>query len=219
VTLDQIKGLFDKDLIKFGDASRKVLFVEVADPSCPYCHAAGGLDKEVNNLLGPTFKLSTDGGSYVAPVAEMKKLVDSGVASFVYIYFPGHGNGEMGAKALYCANEKGDFWKVHDLLMSQAGYQIMNGYDASQQPTKGPIVKNDKTQSGALANFLKSAVDPNFLKSCLDSGKYDARLTSDQSLSTSLGVQGTPGFFVNASSYPGAYNYTDMKATVDAALK
>jgi protein-disulfide isomerase len=125
----------------------------------------------------------------------------------------------MGMKALYCANEKGKFWDAHDLLMSQAGYEIMNGYDATQQPSKGPIVKNDKTQSGAMAEFLKSTVDPSFLKSCLDSGKYDQRLASDQAIAVSLGIQGTPGFFVNATSYPGAYNYTDIKPTVDAALK
>ena len=70
-----------------------------------------------------------------------------------------------------------------------------------------------------LADFLKSVIDPNFTKSCLDSGKYDARLQSDQSLATSLGIQGTPTFYVNATSFPGAYNYTDMKSAVDSALK
>ncbi len=207
VNLDAIKGLFSKDLVKFGDASRKVLFVEVGDPSCPYCNAAAG-ENHTSTPVGANFKLVADGGTYTAPVAEMRKLVDAGKASFIYIFYPGHGNGEMGMKSLYCANEKGKFWAVHDLLMSDAGYNLMNN-----------TVKNDKTQSGVIANFLKSAVDPGFLKSCLDSGKYDARLTSDQSLATSLGIQGTPGFFINATSYPGAYNWTDMKATVDTALK
>lgn len=219
VTLDAIKGLFSKDIIKLGDANRKVLFVEIGDPSCPYCHAASGLDPEVSAQMGATFQLPSQGGSYDSPVLEMRKLVDAGKAAFTYIYYPGHGNGEMGMKALYCANEKGKFWEAHDLIMSQAGYELMNGYDAKQQPTKGAVVKNDKTQSAAMADFLKSAVDSSFLKSCLDSGKYDAQLASDQSLAVSLGVQGTPGFFVNATSFPGAYNWTDMKATVDSALK
>jgi len=219
VSLDTIKGLFSKDIIKFGDANKKVLFVEVGDPSCPFCHAAAGLDPEVSSAMGANFKLISQGGPYDSPIQEMKKLVDSGKAAFTYIFFPGHGNGEMGMKAMYCANEQGKFWGVHDLLMSQAGYEIMNGYDAAQQATKGPIVKNDKTKSGDMANFLKSAIDPNFLKSCLDSGKYDAQLASDQALATSIGIQGTPGFFVNATSFPGAYNWTDMKSVVDAALK
>jgi protein-disulfide isomerase len=211
VTLDTIKGLFSKDLVKMGDASRKVLFVEIADPSCPYCQAAAGLNAKLNEQIDPTnnsFKLVSDGGKYDPPVIEMRKLVDAGKASFVYVYYPGHGNGEMGMKALYCANEKGKFWNVSDLLMSDAGYTLMN-----------TTVQNDKTKSGTVADFLKGAIDPTFMKSCLDSGKYDARLASDQVVAKSLGVQGTPGFFVNATSFAGAYNYTDMKSAVDAALK
>ena len=219
VSLDTIKGLFSGKYISFGDANRKVLFVEVADPSCPYCHVAGGEDGALNKAMGAQFTLTADGGTYDAPVPEMKKLVDAGKASFVYIYSPGHGNGEMGARALYCAQEKGKFWQVHDLMMSEKGYEIQNGTDASQQPTTGPIVKNDKTKAGDLANFLKDAIDPNFMKDCLSNGKYDSRLTSDTAEATALGIQGTPGFFVNTTNYAGAYSWTDMKSTVDAALQ
>ncbi|HUC95214.1 MAG TPA: thioredoxin domain-containing protein [Candidatus Saccharimonadales bacterium] len=128
VTMDQIKALWSKDLVKFGDANRKVLFVEMADPSCPFCHAADGQNHTIyKSLGGTTFQLQADGGSYVSPTVEMKKLVDSGEASYVYIYYPGHGNGEMGMKALYCANEQGKFWEAHALIMSDAGYTLMNG--------------------------------------------------------------------------------------------
>lgn len=208
VSLDTIKGLFDKDLIKFGDVNRKILFVEIADPSCPYCAAADGKNHSIYTSIGENFRLIADGGQYVAPGPEMKKLVDSGQASYVYIYYPGHGNGEMGMKALYCANEKGKFWEAHDLIMSDAGYTLVN-----------TTVKNDKTKSGTVADFLGSVIDPGFMKSCLDSGKYDERLQSDQSLATSLGFKGTPTFYINATSFPGAYNYTDMKSAVDSALQ
>jgi protein-disulfide isomerase len=208
VSLNTIKDLFDKDTIKFGDKSKKVLFVEVSDPSCPYCHIASGLNPTLNAQVGANFKMVKDGGTYLAPVPEIKKLVEAGSASFVWIYSPGHGNGEMGTKALYCANEKGKYWEAHDLLMTAKGYDLLN-----------TTVKNDKTKSGDLAAFLKNAIDPTFLKECLDSGKYDARLTSDQQLAVSLGVQGTPGFYVNTTNFAGAYSYTDMKSVVDAALK
>lgn len=114
----------------------------------------------------------------------------------------------MGMKALYCANEKGKFWQAHDLIMSDKGYDLMNN-----------TVKNDKTQSATMADFLKGAVDPGFLKSCLDSGKYDSWLSADQTLAGTLGVQGTPGFYVNDKNFPGAYNWTDMKSAVDSALQ
>jgi protein-disulfide isomerase len=208
VSIDTIKGLFSKDLLKFGDGNRKVLFVEIADPSCPYCHAADGANHSIYKSLGATFQLKADGGTYVAPVTEMKKLVDEGKASYTYIYYPGHGNGEMGMKALYCANEKGKFWEARELIMNDAGYTLMN-----------TTVQNDKTKSGVVADFLKSAVDASFMKTCLDSGKYDARLTSDMEVAGELGVQGTPGFFVNSTSFPGAYGYSSMEEVVKTALK
>ncbi len=206
VSMDTIRGLFDKDVIKFGSKDSKLIFVEVSDTSCPFCGIASGKNPELNNS-NPRFKLVKDGGTYKAPVEEMKKLLDEGKASFVYIYFPGHGAGEMGAKALYCAYEMDKFWQVHDLLMSSAGYNLLNDK-----------VQNDKTKSGELSQFLKSVVDVAKMKSCLDSGKYDSRLASDMSLASSLGVQGTPGFFVNDTRFDGAYSFSDMEPVVKAAL-
>lgn len=207
VSLAQIKELFGKDVIKIGDANRKIIFTEIADPSCPYCSIASGQNSELNNQQ-PQFKMVKDGGTYLPPVPEMKKLVDQGQASFIYIYFPGHGAGEMGAKALYCAHEKGKFWPVHDALMTNKGYELINN-----------TVKNDKAQAGALATFLGSAFPEADMKTCLESGKYDQRLADDIVIARNLGVQGTPGFFVNETPYSGAYSYKDMQSTVDAALK
>lgn len=208
VGIEQVKDAFGKSLIKFGDVNKKLVLLEIADPSCPYCHVAGGFDGELNKQIGDRFKLVSDGGTYVAPVPEMKKLVDSGKASFAYIYMPGHGNGEMGTKALYCAFTTGKFWEVHDKLMTNDGYNLMNN-----------TVKNDKTKSQDVADFLKSVYDPVAMKSCIDSGKYDAQLQSDIGLASNLGVQGTPGFFVNATNFAGAYSFKDMQSAVDTGLK
>lgn len=201
VAIETIKDLFNKDLIKFGNADSKVLFVEVSDPSCPFCHIAGGN----NETLLKSFDKD---GTYVPPVPEMRKLVEAGKASFVLIYTPGHGAGEMGMKALYCAYEQNKFWQADALIMSDAGYTLLND-----------VVKNDKTQSQKIADLLKGVLDANTLKACLDSGKYDARLTSDQQLAASLGVTGTPGFFINATNFAGAYSYKDMESVVTEALK
>lgn len=209
VSLDTIKGLFSQNLIKFGDANRKALFVEVGDPSCPFCHVADGADPTTAAQVGDQFKYVSAGGTYIPPVPEMKKLVDSGQASYAFVYFPGHGNGEMGAKALFCAFDQGKFWEAHALIMSSAGYDLQNN-----------TVKNDKTKSQAVADFLSSVVDAKTLKSCLDSGKYDARLTDEQNVASgTLGVNGTPGFFVNSTNFAGAYSWKDMQSVVDAALK
>jgi protein-disulfide isomerase len=208
VDLETIKGVFGKNVIKFGDANRKLLFVEVSDPSCPYCHIAGGDDPEIAEEVGTQFKYKESGGDYVPPVSEMRKLMESGDASFAIVYYPGHANGEMGMKALYCAFDVGKFWEAHDLIMSKEGYTLQN-----------TTVKNDKTKSQEVADFLKTVTDPTQMKTCLDSGKYDSRLTDEQALAGTLAIQGTPGFFINATRFDGAYSWTDMKSTVDAALK
>ena len=208
VTQDQLKTLFDNEVIKFGDKDSKLILVEVADPSCPYCHVAAGLNPELNAQVGDRFKLVSDGGTYLAPVPEIRKLVDEGKASFVYIYQNGHGNGEMGQKALYCAYDQEKFWEAQDLLMTNEGYNLLNN-----------TVKNDKAQAQKLADFLKSAVNATELKSCLESGKYDERLVNEKALANSLGAGGTPAFFINTQVFSGAYSWSDMKSAADAALQ
>lgn len=208
IDLKTVKGVFDKNVVKFGDNNKKVLIVEMSDPSCPYCHVAGGNDAKLAAQVGSQFKYVSDGGTYTPPVPEIKKLVDAGKAAYAFIYFPGHGNGEMGTKALYCANDLGKFWEVHSLLYSNAGYTMLND-----------TIKNDKTKSGQLTDFLKSAADAKKIKECLDSGKYDQRLADDQALAGTLSVAGTPDFLVNDKRFDGAYNWTDMKSAVDSFLK
>lgn len=203
VTQDQIKSLFDGKNITFGDKNKKLVFVEFSDPSCPFCHVAAGKNGALNKQMGTQFVLKADGGTYVAPVPEMKKLVDQGKASYVWIYANGHGNGEVATRALYCAQEKGKFWEVHDLLMSEAGYTLINN-----------TVKNDKSQAGVLADFLKKAIDPGFMKSCVEGNKYDDRLTVDMTTAQKFGFNGTPSFFVNTQNFAGAYSYTEMENVV-----
>lgn len=208
ITISQIKDAFNKSFIKFGDVNKKLIAIEISDPSCPYCQAAAGQNGALNKQMGSQFTLVADGGTYVAPVAEIEKLVNSGKAAFSWVYYPGHGAGEMGTKAMYCAFEKGKFWEVHNLIMNEKGYDLLNN-----------TVKNDKTKSGDIADFLAPVFDPTAMKECLDSGKYDSRLKDDMAIATSLNVQGTPGFFLNTTNYPGAVPFSAMEATVNSALK
>ncbi len=207
ITLDQVKNALKKSVVKFGDQNSKLTVIEIADPSCPYCSAAAGLNPALNKQMGAQFTLVADGGTYVAPVPELEKLAKDGKAAFAWIYAPGHGNGEMGTKALYCAFEKNKFWEAHDLLMSTNGYDLLNNK-----------VKNDKTKSGDVADFLQAAVDSSFMKQCLDSGKYDSKLNDDVALAGSLGISGTPGFLVNTTPFRGAYSYKEMESAVKTAL-
>ncbi len=208
ISIGKVKALFSKGYMNFGNANNKLLFVEVTDPSCPFCHVAGGQDPETSKSINSRFQYVSDGGSYDPPVTEMKKLVDTGKASMVFLYSPGHGNGELAAQALYCAYEKGQFWPVHDRLMSNAGYNTINN-----------DVRNDTTKIPVLVDFLSQQIDSNFLSSCLTSGKYASMLKRDEQVSQSLGYQGTPYFLINTTTFNGAYDWGSMSSVVNKALQ
>lgn len=203
VSLDQIKSAFDKAVVKFGKSDAKIVFIEAADPSCPFCHIAAGKNSELAKQVGDRFTYISDGGTYIPPVPEMKKLVDQGKASYAFIYRNGHGNGEMGTKALYCAQDQGKFWQVHDKIYSNAGYDLLN-----------KTVLNDKTKSKELTDFLKEVVDATKLRECIDSGKYDSKLAEDEKVAGDLGITGTPGYYINTKNFEGAYSWNDMKSSL-----
>lgn len=203
VSLDQIKKLFSKGNIVFGNKNSKNLFVMVSDPSCPYCHIAAGENSQLNQEAGEQFLLEQDGGTYIAPVVKMRELVEQGKAGFVWLYQNGHNNGEMATKALYCAYDQGKFWEAHDLIMSNEGYTLIN-----------EVVMNNPEKATELINFLSPVLNADKLQSCLDSGKYDQKLNEDMQLAASLGVSGTPGFFVNTTNFAGAYSWTQMESSL-----
>ena len=203
VDLEKIKDKFDGKHITFGKPNAKVLITEISDPSCPFCHIAAGLHPELNNGSAQ-FKMKADGGSYEPPVLEIKKLVDEGKASFIFLYAPGHGNGEVGTQAMYCAYEQDKFWEAHDKLMTKAGYDLLND-----------VVKNDLTQANKVVELIGSSVDSRKLQSCLDSKKYAGQAAEDTAFVQSLGFGATPTFFVNSTVVEGAQSWSAFKPTVD----
>lgn len=206
VSIDKIKPLFADGYIHFGDNKNKVLIVEITDPSCPYCHIAGGHNPELSKQAN--FQYVTDGGQYNPPVTGIRQLVDEGKASLAILYGTGHGNGRLGMEALYCAFEKGDFWPVHDKLMTNESYTLLND-----------TVKNDRAQSQKLVDFLADVTDAGAMKSCLDSAKYESKLTRDeQEIDPGLSFQGTPHFVVNDKIVNGAHDFKDIKSIVDPLL-
>ncbi len=192
------------DRIVLGNKNAKNVIIEISDPSCPYCHFAAGLNTDLVAQSGlKQFQTTANGGNYVAPVPEIKKLVESGDVAFVYTFGNGHGNGELAMQALYCAYEQGTFWGVHDKLMTGPAYTLIND-----------TVKNDPKQSSVLTKFLADVTDSAAMQSCLDSQKHAASVARDISENSELSFAGTPHFVVNGKIFRGAVDFSSIKPEI-----
>lgn len=187
--------------VKVGDApvkgpeNAKVTIVVFSDPSCPFCAAAAGASKY-------TAMMQQRSPGWEAPVPNIiKNYVDTGKARIAFKYFPGHGKGEYAMKLMWCANEQGKFWQIHDLMF--------NNQDQMESGDTGTMNANAKNVAG---------INGNKLDACLNSGKYDSKLSSDTKEGEAAGVSGTPAFFINGKLIEGAQPYSAFKTVIDQAL-
>ncbi|GEM_PF-486431 len=76
------------------------------------------------------------------------------------------------------------------------------------------------TVSNALIAYAKKlGMNQNQFKQCLTSGKYKDKVNKDTALGSSLGVRGTPGFFINGVFLGGAYPFEQFKEIIDKQLE
>lgn len=111
---------------------------------------------------------------------------------------PMHPYAEKAAEASRCAGEQGQFWPYHDRLFTGDAESLS---DARLRSTAADL----KLDSG---KFDK----------CLDSGKEQAAVAKDFDQGKSLGITGTPSFFINGYYISGAVSYDQLRELVDQQL-
>ncbi|MEK7138387.1 MAG: DsbA family protein [Patescibacteria group bacterium] len=135
-----------------------------------------------------------------------------GQVAWVYRHFPIdsiHSKADKEAEAVECAAELGgeeSFWKLTDKIFEVTPSN--NGLNLQDLP------------SLALAVGLNQAK----FTTCLDSGKYKAKVESQYQSGIDAGVTGTPGNFVvnekgDAWTLPGAVPFESVKSVIDQALR
>ena len=133
-----------------------------------------------------------------------EKYIKTGKARLVYKDFPLnsiHLNAQKAAEAARCVEEqKKDegYFKMHDLLFK------------NQQELS---VENYKKWARSLG-----VVGTKFDK-CLEDGKFEGAVLNDFVYGQSLGVTGTPAFFINGKLISGAQPYSVFEQMIDAALE
>ena len=131
---------------------------------------------------------------------ELKKLQAEfgGRLSFVYKDFPlpMHPRAEKAAEAARCAGAQGKFLEFHDLIFS------------SKQLELAQLKEHARTLQLDTISFNK----------CLDSGEQAAAVQKDLAEGQSLGLSGTPSFFLNGRFFSGAVDYAAMREMVEREL-
>jgi protein-disulfide isomerase len=129
--------------------------------------------------------------------------IDSGKVRLVYRDFPLssiHPEAQNAAESAECARDQGKFWEYHDILFE-------NRLDWSG-------VGDAKFKQYAADLGL----DTNTFDECLDSDKYNNEVLDDLNDGGSVGVSGTPTFFINGKKLVGAQPFTAFEAAIEEEL-
>lgn len=118
----------------------------------------------------------------------------------IYKDFPlgGQIQSEPAAVAARCAAKSGKFWEYHDELYKNQG-------------SLGPDL------FGQLADRLSLPKDD--WKKCTQDNQTRESVKKDQGEGISLGVTGTPTFFINGKKVVGALPFDKFKEVIDEELK
>jgi len=125
-----------------------------------------------------------------------KEYGDKVAIAFKDLPLPMHHRAEKAAEAARCAGAQGKFWEYHDVLFSSKALDI-------------PDLKKH-------ARALN--LDGDRFDKCLDNGDMTELVKKDLEEGKSLGLSGTPSFFINGHFFSGAVDYAALKQMVDQQL-
>lgn len=117
----------------------------------------------------------------------------------VYQEFPldFHGQAKPAGVAARCAGEQGKFWEMHAGLLRSPG-----SFDAADLQRRA----------------VGLGIDPAKFNACVASGKYDAVIQKAIDNGRSVGVTGTPTFFLNGRAFSGAQPFEVFERMIEEEL-
>lgn len=132
------------------------------------------------------------------PMVSKLEAEFKGKVAFAYKDFPlpMHSHAEKAAEASHCAAAQGKYWEYHDLMFANKQLDVDS-------------LKKD-------ASDLK--LDTAAFNSCLDTGKMAGEVKAQGSEAQSLGLSGTPSFFVNGRAVSGS-SYDKIRAVIEEELQ
>ena len=135
----------------------------------------------------------------IQPALDRLEAEFKGKLSFAYkdVPLPNHPHAQKAAEAAHCAGVQGKYWEYHDLLYK----------------TKKLDVAGLKENAHALG------LNDSAFEKCLSSGEQSERVKAQLAEGQSLGLQGTPSFFINGRVFSGVLSYEQLSAVVEEELR
>ncbi len=104
-------------------------------------------------------------------------------------------------------------------LSAQVEY-LKGGANVAAVPTAAPQAQASKIDVAGLKKIASDVkLDVKKFESCLSSNKYEKKVKDDLAYAGTIGVSGTPTFFINGVMLVGAQPQSEFEKVIDAELK
>ena len=133
------------------------------------------------------------------------EYVDTGKVRYVFMDFPLsniHPQAQLASEAARCAGDQSAYAEMHDLLFSRQ--DAWNGRDDAAT-----------IFSGFAAEL---GLDTAAFDACLKAGTHTEAVLADLEYGASLGIDGTPAFFVNGNFISGAQPFEVFQQAIESLL-
>lgn len=133
------------------------------------------------------------------------EYIDTGKVRYVFMEFPLnniHPQAQLASEAARCAGDQGAYVEMHDLLFGRQ--DAWNGRDDAATVFSG------------FAEEL--GLDAATFDTCLETRKHEEAVLDDLAYGASLGVDGTPAFFLNGNFLSGAQPFEVFQQAIESLL-
>lgn len=185
--------------VVYGDANAPVTIYEFSDYECPFCAIAEGNEELTNSFKGQN-------PDYIPPMPKVfEEYIETGKVKLVFYNMALeslHPQVRSAHVAALCANEQDKWIEFH--------HKLFEDRDAWTTTSD---------RNAVLKEFAKElSLDETQFNSCLDSNKYSEQVDRELAYGASVGVSGTPAFFIGKNFISGAQDYATFKSIIDAEL-
>jgi protein-disulfide isomerase len=188
-----------ENTIVIGNPNASVTLYEFSDYECPYCAIAEGNEELVAQF-------STSVPNYQPPIPKiLDEYVEKGLVRYVFYNLPIaslHPEARIAHLAALCANDQGSWEEFHKKLFAD----------------RSDWISSSNKSETFISYAVEFGLDEEEFEMCLRNEVHAAQIEEESQIANSLGVSGTPAFFVNKFFIEGAQDYLIFQEYIEEEL-